>query len=149
MHKIAPATPDADLEQAKRPKEWSAWTYRAGLSVFASAFVGVAIAITTGDQTLVIAFITAAAAGGVVAAFELCRMMRNDLRLFSGEESHDDDDDGGGGGGGGGWGRPTEPEVTPPQPEGLLPELDEPAWWPAFELALNNWVPDTSDASGA
>lgn len=131
--------------QATGGSKWGGVTYRIGLSVFALAFFGVAIAISTGNQAVEIACITVAVAGGVVAGFELYRMTRNDLRLLWNEDPGDD----GGGGGGGGWGRAPDPEVTPPKPDGLLPELDEPAWWPAFEQDLNSWVLDSSDTPGA
>lgn len=131
-------------EAENQGRRWNGLAYRAGLTVFALAFVGVAVSITTGNQTVVIACITAAVAGGVVAAFELCRMMRNDMRVLWSDGASDPGEDEGGGG----WGRSPDPEVTPP-PDGMWPELEEPAWWPAFERDLNNWVPDTSDSPGA
>lgn len=125
---------------------WAHVAYRVGLSLLALGFVGVAVSISVGLQHLVVACVTATAAGGVAAAFGLYRMYREDQAMPWDIRQSDDGEDGDGGGGGG-WRQP-EPTQTPPRDGATPPEVSEdPAWWHDFERQLAGWVVEEAKSS--
>ncbi|MGH9128683.1 MAG: hypothetical protein ACRDY2_06900 [Acidimicrobiales bacterium] len=130
-------SPDGMPRQRTPRQRWprGAVAYGAGFALFAMGFVGVAVAVTAGNEAAVIGCIIAVVLGGVSAGIGFNQVFRDDLNLGSGaEEPGDQGDDGGG------WWRPPGPGQAPPSSDGAPPEDDEPAWWPAFEHALNQWA---------
>jgi hypothetical protein len=119
--------------------------YVVGFGAFALGFVGMAVAVTTGSEALVMVCVAVVVLGGIAAGLGLHQMFDRSLRdLWGGPDTGDPGDDGGGGGRGPGPGD-SSPEAggTPPG------EQDQPEWWPAFEHQLNAWMLESAPGHGS